>query len=103
MYLSSARSLTVPAAATMLTSLPLLHVIGAVAEADNVSPFSTSVTPVTFFLTTIVPFAQLPDTTYVPLSFIVSEVPSILYPEYAPSVTAIPESVKTNAVASVIL
>ena len=89
----------VPAAATIVTSLLLLQRIGAVVSDVRVKPSRTSVTSVVPFFTLIEPSAQLPETTYVPLPLIVSAVPSILYPEYAPSDTVMPPSVNVKLVA----
>ena len=72
------RAFTLPEATIILTSVDLLQAMGAVVELVRVKPLSTNVTPVVPLLTLTEPSAQLPLRTYVPESFIVSEVPSIL-------------------------
>ena len=67
-----------PAAATTVTPVDLLQVSGAVVELVSVRPSSTMVTPVVPFFTLMDPSAQLPETTYVPASLMVSAVPLTL-------------------------
>ena len=51
---------SVPAATSMVTSLPLPQTMGAVVSEVSVNPFSTSVTPSVPFSTVTLPSAQLP-------------------------------------------
>ena len=67
--LFSAESLsafTEPSAATIVTSVDLLHDIGAVSALSSSSPFNISVTQVVPFLTSMLPSAHEPDSEYVP-------------------------------------
>ena len=58
----SVRLLTEPSAATMVTWVDLLQVMGAVSALVRAKPFSTSVTPVAPFFTEMEPSAQVPVT-----------------------------------------
>ena len=58
----SVRLLTEPSAATMVTWVDLLQVMGAVSALVRAKPFSTSVTPVAPFFTVMEPSAQVPVT-----------------------------------------
>ena len=74
----SARVLTEPSAATIVTSVPLLHEMAAVPTAVSSRSSRTSVTSFVPFLTVTDPFAQLPLRVYIPGVRMVTSVPSIL-------------------------
>ena len=62
----SLSALTEPSAAMIVTSVDLLHDIGAVSEPSSSRPFNISVTPVVPFLTSTLPPEHDPDREYVP-------------------------------------
>ncbi len=62
LFSESVRLFVVPAAAMILTSVLLLHEIGAVSELVRLRPSRTRVTPVVSFFILIEPSLQLPET-----------------------------------------
>ena len=98
LYDVSARRLTVPEFTESVTSVPLLHRIGAVFALVRSRPFSTMVTPVVPFFTVTFPSVQLPFKTYVPAACIFSAVPSIVKLSSSSADAVMPLFVKVNVI-----